>query len=341
MIIREKAYPRAGLVGNPSDGFFGKTIAFAFTNFHAEVTLWESPEIDLVPSVRDHSHFPNIRGLVEDVELLGYYGGIRLLKAAIKRFYDYCMESGVDLHDGSFTMRYDSTIPHLVGLAGSSAIITACFRALMKFYGVQIDRPHLANLILSAEKDELGISAGLQDRVVQSYQGLVYMDFDREIMQKQGYGRYEELDPAILPSLYIAYRTDLSEGSEVPHNDLTQRFLRKEPEVLEAVKFWAALTDKVRAGLEGGNGVRIADYLNQNFDRRAKLYAISEGNMSMIQLAREAGASAKFTGSGGAIVGTYDGDSMFEELKMRLEPTGVKVIKPVVAPRVGTDDGGQ
>ena len=95
MIIKEKAYPRAGLVGNPSDGFFGKTIAFAFSNFHAEITMWESPEIDLVPSLRDHSHFPNIRGLVEDVELLGYYGGIRLLKAAIKRFCDHCDESGV------------------------------------------------------------------------------------------------------------------------------------------------------------------------------------------------------------------------------------------------------
>ena len=335
MIISEKAYPRAGLVGNPSDGFFGKTISFTFSNFHAELTLWESPEIELVPSLRDHSHFPNIRGLVEDVELLGYYGGIRLLKAAIKRFHDYCRESGIDLHDQNFTMRYDSTIPHLVGLAGSSAIITACFRALMKFYDVAIERPQLANLILSAEKDELGISAGLQDRVIQSYQGLVYMDFDRDLMDKQGYGRYEELDPAILPSLFIAYRTDLSEGSEVPHNDLTQRFLRGEKEVLDAISFWADLTDKVRAGMENGNGAKIADYLNENFDRRASLYTISEGNMMMVATAREVGASAKFTGSGGAIVGTYDGEEMFEDLTRRLEPAGVKVIKPVVAEAVG------
>jgi len=335
MIIREEAYPRAGLVGNPSDGFFGKTIAFAFSNFHAEVTIWESPEIDLVPSLRDHSHFPNIQGLVEDVEMLGYYGGIRLLKAAIKRFYDHCKETGADLHARNFTMRYDSTIPHLVGLAGSSAIIAACFRALMKFYDVSIERPQLANLILSAEKDELGISAGLQDRVVQSYQGVVYMDFDRDLMEQQGYGRYEELDPCLLPPLYIAYRTDLSEGSEVPHNDLTQRFRREEPEVLDAIRFWADLTDKVRAGIEGGNGGKISDYLNQNFDRRAELYAISEGNTAMISAAREVGASAKFTGSGGAIVGTYEGDEMFSELTAKLESTGVKVIKPAIAPAIG------
>ena len=30
MIIEEKAYPRAGLVGNPSDIFHGKTISLLF-----------------------------------------------------------------------------------------------------------------------------------------------------------------------------------------------------------------------------------------------------------------------------------------------------------------------
>jgi glucuronokinase len=44
------------------------------------------------------------------------------------------------------------------------------------------------NLVLSAE-EELGITAGLQDRVVQVYGGVVYMDFDRDHMQAHGYGR--------------------------------------------------------------------------------------------------------------------------------------------------------
>ena len=28
MIIQTRAYARAGLIGNPSDGYFGKTISF-------------------------------------------------------------------------------------------------------------------------------------------------------------------------------------------------------------------------------------------------------------------------------------------------------------------------
>ena len=92
MIIRTQAYPRAGLIGNPSDGYFGKTISFTFGNFRAEVMLYETPELEILPNTRDHSPFDSIRHLAEDVRLYGYYGGIRLLKAAVKRFHDYCRE---------------------------------------------------------------------------------------------------------------------------------------------------------------------------------------------------------------------------------------------------------
>ncbi|MCX7591277.1 MAG: GHMP kinase, partial [Kiritimatiellae bacterium] len=186
MIIRKKAYPRAGLVGNPSDGYYGKTIALTFGNFCAEVVLYETPDLQIMPSTRDMSRFESIRHLAEDVRLYGYYGGIRLLKATVKRFYDYCVERGIELHERNFTIEYRSNIPHMVGLAGSSAIITAGLRALMAFYGVTIPKPEQANLILSVELNELGISAGLQDRVAQVYQGLVYMDFDKTLMEKQG-----------------------------------------------------------------------------------------------------------------------------------------------------------
>ena len=43
------------------------------------------------------------------------------------------------------------------------------------FY-VVLDYPEV---ILSIERDELGISAGLQDRVIQCFGGLVHMDFSK------------------------------------------------------------------------------------------------------------------------------------------------------------------
>ncbi len=328
MIIRKKAYPRAGLIGNPSDGYFGKTIAFTFDDFYAQVVLYETPELKILPHTRDKSQFTSVESLSEDVRLYGYYGGIRLLKATIKRFYDYCTDTDIALHDRNFTIRYYSNIPHMVGLAGSSAIITACIKALMQFYDVTIPSPQLANLVLSVEKDELGISAGLQDRVAQAYQGLTYMNFDKDLMDKRGFGEYISLDPSALPPIYVAYRCDLSEGSEVVHNDLRFRYFQNDPAVIDAIRYWAGLAEQCRVLIADGNSEGMGRLLDDNFDRRRAICKISEGNEKMIDRARSVGASAKFTGSGGAIVGSYEDDRMFDALRKELEPLNVVVLKP-------------
>jgi glucuronokinase len=330
MLISTKAYARAGLVGNPSDGYFGKTISFIIRNYCAEVTLFETPELTIEPNERDHSSFGSIDSLARDVRQFGYYGGIRLLKASVKRFYEHCTKHHLPLHGRNFTLRYSSNIPPQVGMAGSSAIITACWRALMEFYGVEIPKHLLPSLVLSVENDELGIPAGLQDRVIQCYEGVVFMDFNRASIEKLGYGIYEELDPALLPPVFVAYTTKLSEGTEVFHNDIRGRWNRGEREIVSAMYQWANLAQRVRDMLLAGRGLEIGPLLNENFDLRRRLYKLSQGNIDMVEAARDCGASAKFTGSGGAIVGTYEDEAMFEKLKSALEPMQVMVIKPQI-----------
>lgn len=333
MIIQSIAYPRAGLVGNPSDGYHGKTIAFAFSNFRAEVLLYQTPELAILPNNRDESIFKNINDLAQDVRLNGYYGGIRLLKAAIKRFHDYCQENFIALDDRNFTLRYNTNIPSRVGMAGSSAIITACFRALMSFYGVNIPKPIQANLVLSVENNELGIPAGLQDRVAQVFQGIVYMDFNEKFMKENGYGRYEYISIANLPPIYVAYREDMTEGTEVFHNDIRGRFNRGEKDVIDAMKYWADLTDKVKTAILKKQGHKeIGPLLDANFDKRCELYKISRGNMEMVQAARSVGASAKFCGSGGAIVGTYENEEMYKKLERVFADLNIKVLIPKLVP---------
>ncbi|HEX9017282.1 MAG TPA: GHMP kinase, partial [Chloroflexota bacterium] len=204
MIIRRKAYARAGLIGNPSDGYFGKTISVAVRNYAAEVTLFESPRLTILPQRCDRLEFGSIDELVEDVQMHGYYGGIRLIKAAAKRFRDYCRENDTPLPARNFTVEYQTNIPVRVGLAGSSAIVTATIRCLADFFGVQIPRPVLPNLILSVELEELGIGAGLQDRVIQVYEGAVFMDFEKSRMERDGFGLYCAIDPELLPPLFVA-----------------------------------------------------------------------------------------------------------------------------------------
>jgi glucuronokinase len=328
MIIRARSHARAGLIGNPSDGYFGKTISFLVRNFTAEVTLWESPRLEILPAARDHSVFEGIGHLASDVRHFGYYGGIRLLKATVKRFHDYCMSNGQNLDNRNFTLCYSSDIPPQVGMAGSSAIITAALRALMEFYGVEIPLPVLPNLILSVEKNELKIPAGLQDRVIQAYGGVVFMDFDEVHMREQGHGIYESIDPSLLPPLYVAYTTRLSEGTEVFHNDIRSRWENGDPEVRAAMRAWAGLAAEARDLLLAGRGHELGPLLDANFDLRKKIYRISAGNLRMVEIARSIGASAKFTGSGGAIVGTYRDQTMFRELVAALAPEGIQVIQP-------------
>ncbi|WP_372807698.1 mevalonate kinase [Pontiella sp.] len=327
-IIRSRAYARAGFVGNPSDGYNGKTISFTFDDFYAETVMYEAPYIELLPNRRDRSIYNSLDDLEQSVRECGYYGGIRLLQASLKRFREYCRKRGVDLGSKGFAMRYFSNIPHHVGMAGSSAIITACFRGLARFYDVDIPRPELANIILSVETDELGIGAGLQDRVAQVYQGLTYMDFNKAKMAQTGYGDYVPLDPSLLPNIYIAFKRELSEGSEVFHNDIRARFNLGERKVVEAMQTWAGLADQVRAALLEGRKNDVGELLNANFDLRRRIYAIHPDNIRMVEAARSTGASAKFTGSGGAIVGTYADDAMFAELKQTLEPLSIAVLKP-------------
>jgi glucuronokinase len=324
------AYARAGLIGNPSDGYYGKTISFSVRNFFAKVSLYDDTEVELVPSVRDRSRYRSIDELVEDVDAYGYYGGIRLMKATVRQFVGYCREHGIPLHSRNFSMRYRSTIPRHVGLAGSSALVTAAMRCLMEFYEVEIPKPKLPNLILSVEIDQLGISAGLQDRVIQVYEGCVYMDFDQEYMEANGHGQYESIEPELLPKLFIAYRTDFSVGSQVTHNRIRERWLNGDQEVVQAMHDFASYADEVRALLIEGKGSEIGPVLDKNFDRRCSICAISPADRKMIDIGRSLGASCKFSGSGGAIVGLYDDDEMFEALHKAYEDSGIRILRPQI-----------
>lgn len=330
MIIETRSYPRAALIGNPSDGYFGKTIAFVFSNFSAHAQLYHTPKLEIKPELLDQPVYNSMEDLAEGVKLNGYYGGVRLIKATIKTFYRYCQKEKVKLADKNFTISYHSNIPLRLGLAGSSAIITAVMKALMQFYKVEIPKPILAGLILSVETVQLGISAGLQDRVAQVYENPVFMDFDKKLMEKQGFGEYTNLDASKLPPIFIAYRSDQSQGSEVTHNNLRARFDIGEKRVLLAMKKWADLATSFKDALVIGDKIKISELINENYDIRESLIEISDANKQMVSLARKTGVSAKFTGSGGAIIGTYESESQFNELKKIFRNKEIDVIKPKI-----------
>jgi glucuronokinase len=330
MIITTHAYARAGLVGNPSDGYFGKTISFIIRNFKVSVSLWETPHFEIVPGSGDLGRFASVSDFLQDVKLHGYYGGMRLIKATVRRFHEYCFKRGIELHRGNFTISFESDIPRLVGLSGSSAIVCATLRALMQFYNVTIPKEYLPTLILSVEKDELGISAGLQDRVIQVYEGMVYMDFDRSIMESRGYGCYEPLNPPTMPPLYVAYDPDRAEISDIPHRNLRALFDKGDETVVKAMQTYRQLTDAGRLALMKGDWDELSRVMNANFDLRCTIMQVAPENLRMVEAARAVGASAKFAGSGGAIVGLYRDGRHYQQICDALAAIRCTVFRPMI-----------
>jgi len=335
LIIKRRAYARAGLLGNPSDGYNGRTISAIVRNYFAEVILYEWEDVEIVLSEHDKSRFGSIYELAEDVVQHGYYGGIRLIKATIKRFVNYCTTRDIKLHERNFSVRYESNIPRQVGLAGSSAIIVATLRALCDYYDVHIPPNVGASLVLSVESGELGIAAGLQDRVIQMYEGVVYMDFARDRMHTVDdfvCGEYEPLPPESLPPVYLAFAHQAGQPTEVFHNDLRNRFQLGEAEVVEAMQKFASFAADGRDAIRNGDAAEFSRLVDANFDLRQSLCQLPRQHVEMIQAARAAGASAKFAGSGGAIIGVYPDQAAFDRLKHNLMAAGCIVLKPQITP---------
>ncbi|MCA9323201.1 MAG: hypothetical protein KDB53_20850, partial [Planctomycetes bacterium] len=173
-----RAWPRVGLLGNPSDGYGGRVLAFSFEDFEARVTLTGSAQ--------------------ETIES----EAAPLVRAALRRF-----EAAVGSHPGPGAVVVSCDIPRQAGLSGSSAIIIATLRAQMARSGRRLSDLELARMALAVEVDDLGITAGPQDRIVQAYEGLLDMDFS------QGpFPTPRRLDAATLPPLFLA-------GSKEPGDD--------------------------------------------------------------------------------------------------------------------------
>ncbi|MBP5322135.1 MAG: GHMP kinase [Kiritimatiellae bacterium] len=330
MLLTTRSYARAGLIGNPSDGYFGKTISFCFKNFWAEVTMYETPELGFIPGDVDDATFDSPEDLLRDIQLFGYYGGIRLLKAISKLFFEYCGTCGYQVPKRNFTVRYRSNIPRLVGLSGSSAICTAMLKALQNFYGIEIPMDLAPTLCLEAERDELGIQCGLQDRVIQIYGGVVFMDFDRELIESQRHGRYERMDPKLLPNLYVAFDPNRAEVSGKYHRKLRVLFEEKKPDIVAAMSEFADLAQQARDALLAGHPERLNALINANFDLRDRIFNVAPANRTMVMTARGVGCSAKFAGSGGAIVGCYGDEEQYGRLVQAMASIGCTTIKPQI-----------
>ncbi|XP_030077510.1 glucuronokinase 1 isoform X3 [Microcaecilia unicolor] len=298
-----RSYARIGIIGNPSDGYYGKTIAMTIANFWAEATICESKHLVLIPHpLNDPTEFGSLLDLYYISRKEGYLGGLRLLQATCKKFYHFCSEKGIALSKQNFTLKYNVNIPRQVDLP----------------------KPIRANFILDVETEELYITAGLQDRVVQVYEGLVYMDFSKELMEKQGYGDYIPLDINSAPPFWLAYLRDPSDSGTI-HSNVRQRWLNGDTKVVEAMRSFSELTDLAKQALESQDWTELATLMDKNFELRRSIFTeacLGPGNLKMVEIAQKHGSAVKLPGSGGAVIGLCLDPKNLVELKKAYQEAG-------------------
>jgi glucuronokinase len=170
----------------------------------------------------------------------------------------------------------------------------------------------------------------LQDRVIQTYEGMVYMDFDKKLIDTRGYGEYVPLHPGKMPPLYIAYDPERAEISDIPHRNLRDLYNRGDATVVAAMQKYRELTDRGRAALMAGDWDELHTVMNENFDLRTTIMPIAPENMRMVEVARSTGASAKFAGSGGTIVGLYRDGKQYQQLSDALAAIRCTILRPLI-----------
>jgi len=324
---------RAGLLGNPSDGYGGKAIAVALADFRARAHVAPAERFALRAGATDGTAFETARDAVEAFGSTGCDDGLRLLRAALKRFAGAAKGfSELPASDPRlrFELSYDTDVPRQVGLAGSSAIVVAALRALCAWFEVEIAPADLAELALAAELEDLGIAAGAMDRVIQAHGGLLCMD----LREPRGPSSYRALDPALLPPLFVAWDPRGGETSGRPHGSLRARWLAGDPQVLEAIEAFRRLVDEGVAALERGDPDAFRACMRRNFEMRTAIFDVSPADRRMVAIALGRGGAAKLCGSGGAVVGMAAPGQTPDELRDAYESSGFSFLLPTPAPPV-------
>ena len=316
---------RTAIVGNPSDGFGGATVALALPQLEARVQAEPRSSVT-IESGEARIAFAGAADLVA-AGAAGAYppgGPLALAMAAAKRLCERAEASGTRLGDLGFALDVsESAIPPQVGLAGSSAIVIGTLRALAEVTCTRLADRELPRLALACETEELGISAGLQDRVVQTMGGLVHMDFDPA--HPEG-GVYEWLDAGLLPPLLVAWLAGAGTHSGAAHRTVAERHARGDAEVVEVLAEIAELAHVGRRAIETGDDGALGALMARNFDLRRRIYALDPTHVRLIECARGHGVPANYTGSGGAIVALAGDREAADALARDLERLGCETL---------------
>ncbi|BAN02612.1 mevalonate kinase family protein [Ilumatobacter coccineus] len=296
---------RAALAGNPSDGYGGAVVSVPVASVAAHVEAAPSDRFEIDPSPTADDTFSDLDELCERVDRYGYGGTRQLLVATLRS-----LRRHVDAKIDPVRLTVSTTIPRSVGLAGSSAIVIAAMRALTSRHAdsdwsqaLRSDPALMAAVALDAETTELGITAGLQDRAVQSHDTPMLMEFDS--VRPIGTGSLLSGTYSVLPRppgiVLVAAIDATASPSGVAHRSLRDDFDADVGGVRRLMGEIAEHARSAAAAIERGDVETLGSDMDSTLELRQQMMVLDPRHLAMAEAARSHGAHANWSGSGGAV----------------------------------------
>jgi D-glycero-alpha-D-manno-heptose-7-phosphate kinase len=290
-LVRSRAPLRISFAGGGTDVApyperFGGCVLSCTINKYAYVTIRARSDKNVAIRSLDYglefTYDPNALG--------GETGKLRLVESILRRFH----ASGIDIF-------MHSDAPPGSGLGSSSAMIVALCAALARFGAHELSRYELAELAYEIERDDLGISGGMQDQYAASFGGFNFIEFDANRVVVNPLRMGEDT----LDELHYNLMLCFTGGTRISSNILaeqTQRVSDSNEDALTALHRMKALTLEIKSLLLRDNLAQFGEALHESWMcKRGLASSISNEHIdALYTAAKEAGAwGGKILGAGG------------------------------------------
>jgi galactokinase/mevalonate kinase-like predicted kinase len=298
-MIRSTTSGRAGIIGNPTDGYGGSMIACSVKN-KAVATIEKHNEL-----LVENEFGRKVLRWENDFENKGDYFDI--FRSVLRYLKAYDLKAKITTY---------SNIPVQAGLAGSTSILSSLLSAVLVYMGKEVNRYQLAEINRDIELNYLKCQCGYQDAYMTTFGGLNYLDFRGKEYYKhwerEQYATVENLSQFVDEMPFVVAHTGIKHNSGNFHTPLRERWLEKEPAVVNGYKEIMNIAREGKRAILDKNWDELAYQMNKNHEIQDSLADSGEQNNYMIKVAKKnGGLAAKLAGAGGGgtiIVLTYEPD---------------------------------
>ena len=286
-MIKASAPARAGIIGNPTDGYGGSMISSSL-GVRAEVTISECDRLEL--SFGDQETV-----IAKESDLRLDSGFFDIAKSVIRY---------LKLGNRKFRMEGVSDVPYRSGLSGSTAMLSATFGAVMRYLEKDINPYIAAETIRHIELNYMDIQCGYQDQYMTVFGGLNYLDFrTKEIyrdLEDEIFATVEPLHAHVDKLPFILVHTGVQRISGSVLKPIRERWLDNDHQVVDGYNKIAEYARLGKKALLAGDWTKVGQLMNKNHLIQQQLGASGEVNDQFISLALRVGAlGAKLAGAGG------------------------------------------